>query len=64
MTHSLKGSLVRRLSGGEGKWGVSWEEFVASQARDLTGEDLRREEKGMTEDKMAGWHHRLNGHKF
>ena len=35
MTHSLKGSLVRRLSGGEGKWGVSWEEFVASQARDL-----------------------------
>ena len=33
----------------------------------LTGKDpdagkgLRREEKGMTEDKMAGWHHRLNG---
>ena len=23
-----------------------------------------QEEKGMTEDKMAGWHHRLNGHKF
>ena len=22
------------------------------------------EEKGMTEDKMAGWHHRLNGHEF
>ena len=20
--------------------------------------------KGMTEDKMAGWHHRLNGHEF
>ena len=20
------------------------------------------EEKGMTEDEMAGWHHRLNGH--
>ena len=23
-----------------------------------------RQEKGMTEDKMVGWHHRLNGHKF
>ena len=24
----------------------------------------RQEEKGMTEDKMVGWHHRLNGHEF
>ena len=23
-----------------------------------------QEEKGMTEDKMAGWHHRLDGHEF
>ena len=23
-----------------------------------------REEKGMTEDEMVGWHHRLNGHEF
>ena len=22
------------------------------------------EEKGLTEDEMTGWHHRLNGHKF
>ena len=21
-------------------------------------------EKGVTEDEMAGWHHRLNGHEF
>ena len=28
------------------------------------GKDWRKEEKGMTEDKMVGWHHRLNGHKF
>ena len=28
------------------------------------GEDWRQEEKGMTEDKMVGWHHRLNGHEF
>ena len=26
--------------------------------------DWRREEKGTTEDEMAGWHHRLNGHEF
>ena len=23
-----------------------------------------RQEKGMTEDEMVGWHHRLNGHRF
>ena len=28
------------------------------------GKDWRREEKGMTEDEMVGWHHRLNGHEF
>ena len=26
------------------------------------GKGLRWEEKGMTEDEMVGWHHRLNGH--
>ena len=26
-----------------------------------TGEDWRQEEKGTTEDEMAGWHHRLDG---
>ena len=25
------------------------------------GRDWGQEEKGMTEDEMAGWHHRLNG---
>ena len=28
------------------------------------GRGWGQEEKGMTEDKMAGWHHRLNGHEF
>ena len=27
------------------------------------GKDWRQEEKGMTEDEMVGWHHRLNGHE-
>ena len=26
--------------------------------------DWGQEEKGTTEDEMAGWHHRLNGHEF
>ena len=28
------------------------------------GEDCRQEEKGMTEDEMAGWHHRRNRHEL
>ena len=30
----------------------------------MAGKDWRWEEKGMTEDEMVGWHHRLNGHGF
>ena len=26
--------------------------------------DWRQEEKGMTEDEMAAWHHGLDGHEF
>ena len=29
-----------------------------------SGKDSGQEEKGMTEDEMVGWHHRLNGHEF
>ena len=29
-----------------------------------SGKDRRLEEKGMTEDEMLGWHHRLDGHEF
>ena len=28
------------------------------------GKDWRQEEKGMTKDKMVGWHHQLNGNEF
>ena len=28
------------------------------------GKDWRQEEKGMTEDELVGWHHRLNGYEF
>ena len=29
-----------------------------------SGKDSKQEEKGMTEDQMVRWHHRLNGHEF
>ena len=29
-----------------------------------SGRDWGQEEKGMTEDEMVGWHHRLDGHEF
>ena len=32
--------------------------------RGLNVEDWRQEEKGMTEDNMVRWHHRLDGHEF
>ena len=28
------------------------------------GRDWGQEEKGMTKDEMAGWHHRVDGHEF
>ena len=28
------------------------------------GKDWRQEKEGVTEDKMVGWHHWLNGHEF
>ena len=28
------------------------------------GKDWRQEEKGMTDDEMAGWHHQLDEHEF
>ena len=28
------------------------------------GKDWRQEEKGTTEDEIAGWHHQLSGHEF
>ena len=31
---------------------------------DYAGRDWGQEEKGMTEDEMAGWHHRLDGREF
>ena len=37
---------------------------VDSLEKTDAGRDWRQEEKGMTEDEMAGWHHRLDGREF
>ena len=37
---------------------------VNSLEKTDAGRDWGQEEKGTTEDEMAGWHHRLEGHEF
>ena len=38
--------------------------FKKKKKSPYVGNDWRQEEKGMTEDEMVGWHHRLDGHEF
>ena len=37
---------------------------VDSLEKTDAGRDWGQEQKGTTEDEMAGWHHRLDGHEF
>ena len=37
---------------------------VDSLEKTDAGRDWGQEEKGMTEDEMAAWHHQLNEHEF
>ena len=37
---------------------------VDSLEKTDAGRDWEQEEKGTTEDEMAGWHHRLDGREF
>ena len=37
---------------------------VDSLEKTYAGRDWGQKEKGTTEDEMAGWHHRLDGHEF
>ena len=46
---------------------VLWPPDVKSQftGKDPdAGKDWRKEEKGVTEDEMVGWHHQLDGHEL
>ena len=62
--HRLRKSLGS-LSANE--WPVLWppdgKNWLIGKDPDA-GKDWRQEEKGMTEDEMFGWHHRLDGHGF
>ena len=45
----------------EGWWAGAGRVFGGCLA--CAGRDWGKEEKGTTEDEMAGWHHRLDGHE-
>ena len=40
-----------------------WEELTHRKSPDVW-RDWGQEEKGPTEDEIAGWHHQLDGHEF
>ena len=42
---------------------LMWRAWLIGKDPDV-GKDWGWEEKGMTEDKMVGWHHGLDGHEF
>ena len=50
----------------EAEASVLWQSDANSQliGKDPDAGEDRRQEKGMTEDEMAGCHHRLDGHEF
>ena len=44
-------------------WPPDVENWLTGKDPDA-GKNGRQEEKGMTEDEVVGWHHRLDGHEF
>ena len=48
--------------GGPGRFPVEQLEQLVEKTH--AGRDWGQEEKGMTEDQMAGWHHKLDGSEF
>ena len=54
--YSLEGLMLKLNSNNLTTWFI-WKDPDA-------GKDWKQEEKGMTEDEIVGWHHRLNGHEF
>ena len=44
-------------------WPPDAESWLTGKDREAV-KDWRKENKGMTEDEMVGWQHRLNGHEF
>ena len=62
-------SIVKELSPGSSLEGLMLKLKLQyfghlMQSVDSLEMTLMQEEKGTTEDEMAGWHHRLDGHEF
>ena len=57
---SLEGMMLKLKLQYFGHYAISW---LMGKDSDV-GRDWGQEEKGTTEDDMAGWHHRLDGHEF
>ena len=65
-------SILKEISPDWKDWCWSWNSnTLATWFKKLihgedpdAGKDWGWEEKGMTEDEMVGWHHRINGHEF
>ena len=45
-------------------YGIAKSWTQVKQLNPHAGRDWGQEEKGMTEDEMAGWHHGLDGREF
>ena len=56
-------TFIRRTDA-EDEAPILWPPDAKSQKDPDVRKDWGQEEKGMTEDKMVGWHHWLNGHEF
>ena len=60
---ALKGRVL--TAGQPGKTSLLWLFIIGLIGKDSdAGRDWGQEEKGTTEDEMAGWHHRLDGREF
>ena len=59
--YSLEGVMLKLTLQYFGR--LIWKNWLIGKDPDA-GTDWRQEEKGTTEDEMAGWHHGLNGHEF
>ena len=60
-------SIFIRRTDAEGETLVLWPPDAKNRFIEKdpdAGKDWRQKEKGMTEDEMVRWHHRLDGHKF
>ena len=61
--HGVTKSRTRLRNWTELMWPPDAKSWLIGKNPDA-GRDWGQEEKGTTEDEMAGWHHWLNGHKF